>query len=786
MKNTMKKLLAFVLTCAMVLSMGAVGVFAMEVEESVNTNWTPLAGAFAYGTWNIKAPASKNYEIQTQGFEFNENDYGGLSVITPDYNTIKAGYPSSFVSSKATTPLDGLTVVLTADQYDSYIDSLGGGNTLGIIWSEDRIEEFAHFDETTKSYDQGLFSAVPVQSNGLRNVMPFNPDAVLRTPASAEVAQGNAVGRSLYIGISTDFQRYDDASPRATTVNIVYSDGYYIGQDGHTGYRWSFTARNHENTPNGDYTGISSDYLDIDLTDGLVVKVRADETLGYIVSINGVDYCDGEDVVYFPDAYADDWTGYVTDDVDFTNENFETLYPDYVRTMTYQKTDVTLTGLKNAEGEEPAQGYLAIGGCSNYDKNLPDHHCNYTVGYINGVPAVQWAGETVAEDHTCEAKLVQTIETSCAKAGKKVYVYPCGCQDTVIEEIEQLPHTLVDAPDKNREPTCSVPGATVQTCTVCGQDVETEIPTIDHTFGDWYVETPVTAEAAGVKARACTVCGHTEREEFSEHECVAGEAWTVVTPATCTTAGSEVQTCTICATVMNTREIAIDPTAHGESTDWDTVLTENNDWDGTEVCYCADCGEVVDERTVDINEIVSVYTDVAEGAWYIGGIAYCTYKGYMSGTSATTAAPDATLTRAQFVTLLANLDGADLAQYAEVENDFVDVNKGQWFYNAVTWAATEGYANGVGGGKFDPDANVTRAQLAKFFYVYSEKNGGDMAPTNDLSDFSDGTTVPGWAVDYIKWAVGSGLIAGMSGAVNGDGFATRAQAAKIFMVFDNL
>ncbi len=671
MKNTLKKLLAFVLVCTMLVSLGAVGVFAMEVDESIYTNWTPMAAYYTLGSdWKIKAPKSNNYEIQTEGFKFTENEYGGISAVNPKYDTVNKGtYSTSVFSSKATTPLDGLTVVLTADQYDSYLDSAPGGNSLGILWTEERIEEIAGFNAKSKKYETGLFSAEPIQSNGLRGLIPHNSEARVRTPANSELAQAEHIsGRALYIGIRTDFQRYEDARPVATTVHIVYYDGHYINDDGNPGYRWSFTARNHENTSNGDYTGISHDFLDIDLSEGIVVKVRADETHGYIVSINDVDYYKGEDVGYFPDAYADDWTGYTGDDVKFTDEEYETLYPNYTRTMTHQRTDVDLNGLKNAEGEEPAQGYLTIGGSSNNDKSLLEHHCSYSVAYVNGVSAARWAGEVI------EAK----------------------------------------------------------------------------------------------------------------HECSTSEGWTVATPATCTTKGTEIKVCETCASIMETRETEIDPDVHREVTEFAPVLNENSNWEGKAESLCKACGEVVNEKTIDLNEIVGNYEDVETNAWYVGGIAYCTYKGYMSGTSDTTAEPNATLTRAQFVTLLANLNGADLTRYAYVDNDFIDVSKSQWFYKAVTWAAAEGYANGVGGGKFDPDANVTRAQLAKFFYVYSEKNGGDMTPTNDLSDFSDGTTVPGWAVDYIKWAVGSGLINGMNGAVNGDGFATRAQASKIFMVFDNL
>ncbi len=175
------------------------------------------------------------------------------------------------------------------------------------------------------------------------------------------------------------------------------------------------------------------------------------------------------------------------------------------------------------------------------------------------------------------------------------------------------------------------------------------------------------------------------------------------------------------------------------------------------------------------------FEDVDENAWYAGAVEYCVRKGYVKGVTPTTFCPDDNLTRAQFVTMLANVAKADLTQYADVDSGFSDVNKGQWFHDAITWAAANGYANGVGGGLFSPDANVTRAQLARFFYVYTQLNGYDVSATTELTDFTDGDNVPGWAVTELKWAVAVGLINGISGAIVGDGFATRAQAASIIM-----
>ncbi|MBR6513245.1 MAG: hypothetical protein IKT46_00275 [Clostridia bacterium] len=74
--------------------------------------------------------------MRTQGFLFNESSDGVIKVTTSDYQTLKGGYGCSAVSNKATTPLDGLSVAITPDEFDSINDAYAG-NSISIIWSED-------------------------------------------------------------------------------------------------------------------------------------------------------------------------------------------------------------------------------------------------------------------------------------------------------------------------------------------------------------------------------------------------------------------------------------------------------------------------------------------------------------------------------------------------------------------------------------------------------------------------------------------------------------------------
>lgn len=176
------------------------------------------------------------------------------------------------------------------------------------------------------------------------------------------------------------------------------------------------------------------------------------------------------------------------------------------------------------------------------------------------------------------------------------------------------------------------------------------------------------------------------------------------------------------------------------------------------------------------------FTDVPAGSWYYGAAAYAYNNGLFAGTTATTFAPNVTMTRAMLVSVLWRLAGEPAPQGT---NTFDDVPDGTWYTDAVTWAAENGVVAGVGSGRFDPSGAVTREQTAAILFNYAHSRGYDVSARADLSAFPDAGSVSGWARDALAWANAAGLI---SGAVRGtqtildpQGSASRAQVAMILM-----
>ena len=186
-----------------------------------------------------------------------------------------------------------------------------------------------------------------------------------------------------------------------------------------------------------------------------------------------------------------------------------------------------------------------------------------------------------------------------------------------------------------------------------------------------------------------------------------------------------------------------------------------------------------------------VFDDVpTEGQWYSEGVYYCAGKGYITGTSVTPPlfAPNGQLTREQFVTILARVAGAKLADYTETK--FTDVDASAWYGASVIWANEEGYVNGVGdGSKFGVGQAMTREQLATMFFRYAEKNGVKVDGAVDLNTYEDGAAVANWAASAVAWAVDAKLLGSTTTGklvLSPQMTVTRAQAAKIFMSYDQL
>ena len=190
-------------------------------------------------------------------------------------------------------------------------------------------------------------------------------------------------------------------------------------------------------------------------------------------------------------------------------------------------------------------------------------------------------------------------------------------------------------------------------------------------------------------------------------------------------------------------------------------------------------------------EVCKVFSDVNHGAWYEEAVQYVYDNGIMSGNNGLFK-PTGNITRAQVVTTLYNLEGKpEVTDYSAVYK-FGDVEEGKWYTDAVCWAYNKGITTGNSSTMmFNMNDNVTRQQLATFFYRYAEFKGLDITTRGDYSDLAGADQVASYAAETMKWAYGTGLITGSKTTVNGatvyelkpTGTATRAQMAAILQRF---
>ena len=176
------------------------------------------------------------------------------------------------------------------------------------------------------------------------------------------------------------------------------------------------------------------------------------------------------------------------------------------------------------------------------------------------------------------------------------------------------------------------------------------------------------------------------------------------------------------------------------------------------------------------------FTDMpGAGVWSHDGLDYCIAAGLMSGTSDVTVSPDMTASRAQLVQLLWAAAGSPETTGTL---PFTDVQPGAWYYAAVRWAYRTGLVAGTSPTTFDPNAAVTRQDLAVILY---EQSGRPAATGGELAAFPDVGHVAGYAYAALTWAVAQGLISGVGTASGAQlaprGYASRAQVATILTAY---
>ena len=265
-----------------------------------------------------------------------------------------------------------------------------------------------------------------------------------------------------------------------------------------------------------------------------------------------------------------------------------------------------------------------------------------------------------------------------------------------------------------------------------------------------------TCTEGGYERTVCLDCG---MELAGTSEPALGHDYqpSVVAP-TCTAKGYTLHTCSRCG--ENYKNAYTDALGHSYR-------------DGK----CTVCGEKDPnyQPPVDNTPKYEDFKDLPANAWYKESVGYALANGLMNGTGDGIFQPDGALTRAMLVTILYRSAGEPSVD--GLKNPFQDVADGQWYTKAVVWAAGKGIVNGTSETTFDPDASITREQIAAILHRYA----GKPETKGELASFPDAATVSDYAKTAMAWTVEKGIIGGSDGKLDPRSNATRAQVAAILM-----
>ena len=179
-------------------------------------------------------------------------------------------------------------------------------------------------------------------------------------------------------------------------------------------------------------------------------------------------------------------------------------------------------------------------------------------------------------------------------------------------------------------------------------------------------------------------------------------------------------------------------------------------------------GWIENAVTPDIPVVIMPFTDVNAGDYYYNAVLWAAATGITNGTTATTFGPDAVCTRAQVVTFLWRAAGCPIAKTNDMP--FTDVSRDMYYYDAVQWAVEQGITNGISDTEFGPDAECSRAQIVSFLW----RSQGSPAAAAD-GGFHD-VAADAYYATAVEWAVDNGITNGMGdNAFAPDAECTRAQ-----------
>ncbi len=218
----------------------------------------------------------------------------------------------------------------------------------------------------------------------------------------------------------------------------------------------------------------------------------------------------------------------------------------------------------------------------------------------------------------------------------------------------------------------------------------------------------------------------------------------------------------------------------------DKGLTEEYDFSDTEAknitLYAKWISEEESAGTVQPSVWENPFEDIKTDDWYYEAVKFANQCGFMNGTSKTKFEPDLQLTRGMFVAVLYRLEDEPAAHGI----NFIDVENGMYYKDAIGWASANGIVKGISDTVFAPDSNITREQIAAMLYRYVQYKDYNisMGENIDILSYDDYDKISEYAVRAMQWVCDSGLIKGRTeSTLNPQDAATRTEMAMILMRF---
>ena len=181
---------------------------------------------------------------------------------------------------------------------------------------------------------------------------------------------------------------------------------------------------------------------------------------------------------------------------------------------------------------------------------------------------------------------------------------------------------------------------------------------------------------------------------------------------------------------------------------------------------------------------VNVFNDVSRSSWYYDAVAFVNFYKLFEGVGGGMFAPDSTMTRAMFITVLHRSAGAPAAIGTA---SYTDIAPDSWYYGAVLWAAGSGLLKNVysiDAASFSPEQAISRQEMALIFANYADTKGYAIPVNRDVLPFRDVNDINIWAQPAVNRLTAAGVFNGYDDVTFKPLIgATRAEVAQIFRNF---